>query len=156
MYCSLGTYTKYTVYETKNAINKIFWIRPCRLGCIVSVKPRICRVMEVSLEYKALRRGASLLKDGVCPDDIVTPLYNNDLLTPDERSRANTSHHTASQRMEEVYSALERRVKVEPRAFHLLLDILKNVSALVPVAEKLHEFLNTEHSVSVPAGRPGT
>ena len=112
--------------------------------------------MEVSLEYRALRRGASLLKDGVCPDDIVTPLYNNDLLTPDERSRANASHYTASQRMEEIYSALERRVKVERRAFHLLLDILKNVSALVPVAEKLREFWMTEHSVSTHAGRPGT
>ena len=93
--------------------------------------------MAASLEYDALRKGFTLLKTGVSPGDIVSPLYDGKLLTPDERSKANASHLTPPQRMEEVCSALERRIKVEPTSFHKLITILKSVSGLEPLAEKL-------------------
>ena len=69
--------------------------------------------MEDSFEYKALRKSASLLKNGVSPDAIVSLLYEHELLTPDERSRANASHLTEEKRMEQVHLVLERRVKVK-------------------------------------------
>ena len=111
--------------------------------------------MEQSSEYKALRKGASILKDCVSPDDVVTPLYHNDLLTPDERSRANGAHLTQPQRMEEVYLALERRVKIKPAAFHKLIRILQKVSALRPVAMKLQQELwyADDPTLPRPAGK---
>ena len=101
--------------------------------------------MDQSLEYKALRKGATILKGCVSPDDIVTPLFDKELLTPQERSRANAGHLTLDQRMEEVYLALERRVTVKPAAFHTIIDILKNEPALAPVAEKLKKLWIAEH-----------
>ena len=90
-----------------------------------------------SPECRALRRGSSLLKNGINPDDIVS---DKKLLTPEERYQANASHLTPSKRMEEVHTALERRVSVTSEAFHTFLDILKGVTALGPVAEKLYKF----------------
>ena len=97
-----------------------------------------------SPEYRALRRGSSLLKIGINPDDIVSRLSDHDLLTPDERCRANATNLTAPKRMEEVHSALERRVSVRFEAFHTILAILKSVPALGPVAEELHKLYKKE------------
>ena len=110
--------------------------------------------MERSLEYKVLRKGATILKDCVSPDDIVTPLFNKDLLTPQERSGANAGHLTPTQRMEKVHLALERRVKVEPTAFWTIIDVLENEPALAPVAEKLRKLWITERPpFPRPAGK---
>ena len=97
-----------------------------------------------SPECRALRRGSSLLKNGINPDDIVSRLSDHKLLTPEERYQANASHLTPSKRMEEVHTALERRVNVTSKAFHTFLDILKGVPALGPVAEKLYKFFLEE------------
>ena len=110
--------------------------------------------MDQSLEYKALRKGATILKGCVSPDDIVTPLFDKELLTPQERDRANATHLTPNQRMEEVYLALERRVKVEPAAFWTIIDILEEESALAPVAEKLKKLCIAKHpTFPRPAGK---
>ena len=101
--------------------------------------------MDQSLEYKALRKGATILKGCVSPEDIITPLFDKELLTPQERDRANAGHLTPNQRREEVYLALERRVTVKPAAFRTIIDILKNEPALAPVAEKLKKLWIAEH-----------
>ena len=100
-----------------------------------------------------MRKGATILKDCVSPDDIITPLYDKGLLTPQERSLANAGL-TPNKRMEEVYVALERRVKVEPAAFWTIIDILEEESALAPVAEKLKKLCIPKHpTFPRPAGK---
>ena len=113
-----------------------------KVGCPPNSSELTC-TME-SPEYRALRRGSSLLKSGINPDDIVSLLSDHDLLTPDERCRANATNLTAPKRMEEVHSALERRVIVRWETFHTILAILKSVPALGPVAEELHELYKKE------------
>ena len=76
-----------------------------------------------SPECRALRRGSSLLKNGINPDDIVS---DKKLLTPEERYQANASHLTPSKRMEEVHTALERRVSVTSEAFHTFSRALQH------------------------------
>ena len=92
-----------------------------------------------SPECRALRKSGALLRNNVNPDDIVTLLYDEELLTDGERDSANNDQLIATKRMK-VYSALERRVRVSPEAFHKLVRILISVSALKPVAKQLYDL----------------
>ena len=94
----------------------------------------------VSPECRALRKSAALLRNNVNPDDIVTLLYDEELLTDGERDSANNDQLIATKRMEKVYSALERRVRVLPEPFHKFVRILIGVPALKPVAKQLHDL----------------
>ena len=95
---------------------------------------------RASLESHALRKSAALLRNNVNPDDIISLLYDEELLTDGERDSANNVQLIATKRMEEVYSALERRVRVSPEAFHKFVRILIGVPALKPVAKQLHDL----------------
>ena len=93
-----------------------------------------------SPESRALGRAADLIVNSIDPNDIVAVLFDNKLLTEDERDLANASHLILQQRMGEVYSALERRVRVSPEAFHKIVRILIGVPALKPVAKQMYDL----------------
>ena len=95
--------------------------------------------MQASPEIGALGQASNLLRTTINPDDIVALLFDNQLLTRDERDLANSRH--PQQRMEKVYSALERRVGVSPEPFHKFVRILLiGVPALKPVAKQLYDL----------------
>ena len=95
---------------------------------------------QASLEFRALGQAATLLINSVNPDDIVFLLHDKDLLTEGERDSANNVQLIATKRMEEVYLALERRLRVLPEPFHKFVRILIGVPALKPVAKQLHDL----------------
>ena len=91
----------------------------------------------MSAEARALRRSNAVFKGGVDPENLVTVLYGNFLLTPDEREKVTHKTLTAGQQLEEMFTALERRVAVDPHALQKLLDALNTEPALVPVANQI-------------------
>ena len=98
------------------------------------------KTMQASPEYRALGQASNLLRTSINPDDIVALLFDNQLLTRDERHLANARHLIPQQRMGEVYSALERRVGISPEPFHKFVRILIGVPALKPVAKQLYDL----------------
>ena len=96
--------------------------------------------MPVSPESQALRGCTTLLRTGVDPGNIISSLYDSDLLTPEERDQANAPNLIPTQRMDVVCSALERRVRVRLEAFHKFVKILLSEPALEPVAKDLYDL----------------
>ncbi|CAI8029525.1 hypothetical protein GBAR_LOCUS16769 [Geodia barretti] len=96
--------------------------------------------MAMSAEARALRRSNAVFKGGVDPENLVTVLYGNFLLTPDEREKVTHKTLTAGQQLEEMFTALERRVAVDPHVLQKLLDALNTEPALVPVANQIQEI----------------
>ena len=106
--------------------------------------------MSESLESKALRLSANLFKRSVDPDAIVYSLYAKGLLTIEERSKATLRTVPVSERVNEVYVSLERRVTVKPNTFHELVIILRSVTALRPVGDRLRgQFVGCRMLLSV-------
>ena len=91
----------------------------------------------MSIEARALRRSYAVFKSGVDPDTLVTTLYSKFLLTPDERAAALNKHRTPGERLDGLFTSLERRVSVDPQAFQQLLDALLSEPALASVANKI-------------------
>jgi predicted DNA-binding ArsR family transcriptional regulator len=100
--------------------------------------------MAMSAEARALRKSNAVFKSGVDPENLVTVLYSNFLLTLDEREKATHKQFTAGQQLEEMFTALERRVAVDPHVLQKLLDALNTEPALVPVAKKIQEIYDEE------------
>ena len=91
----------------------------------------------MSAEARALRRSNAVFKGGVDPENLVTVLYSNFWLTPDEREKVMHKTLTAGQQLEEMFTALERRVAVDPLVLQKLLDALNTEPALVHVANQI-------------------
>ena len=109
-------------------------------GVAARVASLFSKTMQASPEYRALGQASNLLRTSINPDDIVALLFDNQLLTRDDRNLANARHLIPQQRMGEVYSALERRVGVLPEPFHKFVRILISVPALKPVAKQLYDL----------------
>ena len=92
---------------------------------------------SLSAESRALRRSNAVFKKGVSPDDLVTVLYSNLLLTPDEKAKATQQTLTDNQKLEEMFTTLERRVSVEPAALRTLIQALKDEPATDSVGNKM-------------------
>ena len=95
---------------------------------------------QASPESRTLGQATNLLRKSISPNDIVAVLFDTKLLTEDDRDLANASHLTPRERMDEVYLALERRVRVLPEPFHKFVRILIGVPALKPVAKQLYDL----------------
>ena len=93
--------------------------------------------MAQSVESRALRKSNLVFKKGVDPDNLVTLLYSNELLTSDEKSKARQKTLTDGEKTEEVFTFLERRVSVDARVFHELLKVLQEEPALKGVADQM-------------------
>ena len=91
--------------------------------------------MAMSREAKALRKSADIFKKSVDPNAIVSKLFSEGMLTPEERSKA--TQGTDYQKLEEIFKSLERRVSISARDFHKLVKILKETPALAPVGEQI-------------------
>ena len=103
--------------------------------------------MALSTESRALRRSNIVFKRGIDPDNLVTVLYSNFLLTPEEKSKATLRTLTDSQKLEELFMTLERRVSVEPDDFHKLISVLRDEPAIKAVGDRIQGA--QMHSVSV-------
>ena len=66
--------------------------------------------LGLSVESRALRRSNSVFTRGVDPDNLVTVLYSNFLLTPEEYEKASQTAAPGDQRLKTMFMALERRV----------------------------------------------
>lgn len=76
-----------------------------------------------------------MFKRSVDPNAIVSKLFSEGMLTPEERSKA--TQGTDYQKLDEIFKSLERRVSISPGDFHKLVMILKEVQALRPVGEEM-------------------
>ena len=79
-----------------------------------------------SREDRALRKCAAKFRTGVDPNFIVPRLYEELLLTREEKNSANQKTLTDDERLDVVWQALERRVAVDPSDFHSVVEILHN------------------------------
>ena len=93
--------------------------------------------LSPSVESIALRRSNAIFTRAGDPDGLVTVLYSNFLLTPDEKIRALQHSLTARQKMEEIFQTMERRVSVNPSDFHTLLTVLKAEPATKALGEEM-------------------
>ena len=89
------------------------------------------------VELRALRKSYEIFIKGACPDNLVSALFSNELLTPEERDRALLSALTDRQKLQEIYKAVERRVSVRCTDFHTLLQALRDEPAHEGVAERI-------------------
>ena len=96
----------------------------------------------MSAEFKALRKSYEEFMKGADPSSLVAPLYSKDLLTDEEKARALLDTQTNDKRLNEIFSALTRRVRVEPKKFWLIVQTLKNVAALKAMGEKMQGIFN--------------
>ena len=69
------------------------------------------------------------------PDNLVTVLYSNFLLTPEEYEKASQTAAPGDQRLKAMFMALERRVSANPSVFHTLIQVLQWEEALKDVAD---------------------
>ena len=93
--------------------------------------------MALSRESIALRKSNAVFKRGVDPDNLITVLYSKLLLTPEERSKATQRTLTDDQKLEEVFTSLEKRVSVTPGDFHKLVEALRDEPVLKPAGDKV-------------------
>ena len=89
------------------------------------------------VEQRALQKSNEIFIKGACPDNLVSVLFSNELLTPEERDRALLSALTDRQKLQEIYKAMERRVFVRCTDFHTLLQALRDEPATEGVAERM-------------------
>ena len=90
-----------------------------------------------SVESKTLRRSYKLFKDSVDPDHLVTVLYSNLLLTPEEHEKAVHAVATDTQKLQEILKALERRISADSNVFNTLLQALMAEPALEAVGRQI-------------------
>ena len=69
------------------------------------------------------------------PDNLVTMLYSNFLLTPEEYEKASQTAASGDQRLKAMFMALERRVSANPSVFHTLIQVLQGEEVLKDVAD---------------------
>lgn len=93
--------------------------------------------MELSTESRALRKSYAAFKNGADPDTVITVLYTELLLTPEEKERATQSTLTARKQLEVVFESLERRVSADPSVFNKLIQVLLEEPALGAVGRKM-------------------
>ena len=93
--------------------------------------------MALSAESRALRRSYAVFKGGVDPDNLVTQLYSNFLLTQDEKAKATQKTLTPGEKCEAIFEALERRVSTDPACLKTLIQTLKNEPATASVGDKI-------------------
>ena len=93
--------------------------------------------LSLSVESIALRRSNAIFTRAGDPDGLVTVLYSNFLLTPDEKAKALHRSLTARQKMEEIFQTMERRVSVNPSDFQTLLSVLKAEPATKALGEEM-------------------
>ena len=91
--------------------------------------------LGLSAESRALRRSNTIFTRGVDPDNLVTVLYSNFLLTPEEYEKASQATAPGDQRLKAMFKALECRVSANPSVFHTLIQILQWEEALKDVAD---------------------
>ena len=91
--------------------------------------------LGLSAESRALRRSNTIFTRGVDPDNLVTVLYSNFLLTPEEYEKASQAIAPGDQRLKAMFMALECRVSANPSVFHTLIQVLQWEEALKDVAD---------------------
>ena len=89
------------------------------------------------MESVALRRSNAIFTRAGDPDGLVTVLYSNFLLTPDEKIRALQENLTDRQKMEKIFQTMERCVSVNTSDFHTLLSVLKAEPATKALGEEM-------------------
>ena len=93
--------------------------------------------LGLSAESRALRRSNSVFTRGVDPENLVTVLYSNFLLTPEEKARAMKQTLTIGQKLEEIFQSLERRVSTRPQDFKKIIRALLAEPALKAVGDEM-------------------
>ena len=91
----------------------------------------------VSVESRALRRGYSTFLSCGDPDYLEQALYSELLLTPTEKEKATQKTLTSTQKLEQIFNVLERRVRSAPYRFHTVVDIFNSEPALNDVGKRL-------------------
>ena len=105
-------------------------------------QPSASSLSTMSPESRALRRSNTIFTRGVDPENLVTVLYSNFLLTPEEKARTMQQTLTVSQKLEEIFQIMERRVSTTPGNFHKMIQVLKAEPATKAVGEKIQGIYN--------------
>ena len=98
---------------------------------------RVAYSLGLSAESRALRRSNSVFTRGVDPENLVTVLYSNLLLTPEEKARAMKQTLTVGQKLDEIFQSLERRVSTRPQDFKKIICALMAEPALKAVGDEM-------------------
>ena len=99
--------------------------------------PQLTISSEKSAELRALRKSYATFIDGVDPAYLVRTLYSKELLTCDEKEMVTQTMLRPSEKLEEMFTILMRRVSTKPDSFHTMLQVLKEEPAMRPVFEKI-------------------
>ena len=104
----------------------------------------------LSAESRALRRSNTVFTRGVDPENLVTVLYSNLLLTPEEKARAMKQTLTIGQKLEEIFQSLERRVSTRPQDLKKIICALLAEPALKAVGDEMQgEFYSFMCEISL-------
>ena len=100
-------------------------------------QPSASSLSTMSPEPRALRHSNTIFTTGLEPEELVTVLYSIFLITPEEKARAMQQTLTVSQKLEEIFQIMERRVSTTPGNFHKMIRVLKAEPATRAVGEKI-------------------
>ena len=96
----------------------------------------------VTDEEKAFAHCYGDLSHGVSsPDMVATDLYSQGILTSSERDQVQNMMLTVDQRTNHLLRFMEVHIRHDPRAFHVMLSVLRNEPAFQCIADKLEATL---------------
>ncbi len=90
-----------------------------------------------SPEYKAFQDMYATLGSGLDPSTVAPMMFSRKLLTPNERDSAMNRMLIDGERTEEILKAAERRIRVDPQAFHTFVEVLGRTEAFSALVEQL-------------------
>ena len=90
-----------------------------------------------TIEYRALRKSHSFFINTGDPGCIAPGLYIQNLLTKSEMEKSRQQSLTNREKLNELYTAVERRVCAEPEKFYKLLEVFEEEPAMSDIAERM-------------------
>ena len=88
-------------------------------------------------EFRALQKCNDLFTRSLDPENLAPVLYSRGLLTLQEKERATQQTSTSSQKLDEIFKGMMRRVCVNPQCFKTILEALSEEQANTFVAKRI-------------------
>ena len=88
-------------------------------------------------EFRALQKCNDLFTRSLDPENLAPVLYSRGLLTLQEKERATQQTSTSSQKLDEIFKGMMRRVCVNPQCFKTILEALSEEQANKFVAKRI-------------------
>lgn len=109
--------------------------------------------MSSNMEYEIFLSVYGDLQTGICHDldQLVPKAYENRLIGSDTKEEAQLATRTPPQRAGTLLSAIDNRIRTNPPAFHIFVRVLRSVSSLRYLADRLQQkLIEQPHGQTVP------